>query len=124
MSDNFFKGCPAMMSDGRLFTDYRTSVRANEYVKYINNIERDDDYRFFLQSNAEQIMDNQWDYARKNKSSWINECVHNYPTRMHPPWFVEEKKAANDLLNPNRTTKYVCSKFDDYRATDTKSFKL
>ena len=39
--DNFHNSCPPMMSDGRLFTDYRTNIRANEHNKYINNIVRD-----------------------------------------------------------------------------------
>lgn len=121
MSDNFFKDCPPMMSDGRLFTDYRTSVRANEYIKRINGINRDDDYKLFLQNNAEQIMDNQWDYIRKNKSCWTNECVHNYPTRMCPELFIEERKKANELFNQNRNMRYTCTNFDDYRATYTKS---
>ena len=42
MTDNYFNNCPPIMSDGRLFTDYRTSVRANEYIKNINGIERDE----------------------------------------------------------------------------------
>ena len=121
MSDNYFLSCPPMMSDGRLFTDYRTDTRANEYVKYINHIQRDDDYRVFLQSNAETIMDNQWNYTRKHKSCWVNQCVHDYPTRMYPPWFTQERKAADSLFDPNRKTQYPCAKFNDYRMTNTKS---
>lgn len=117
--DNFFKGCPAMMSDGRLFTDYRTSIRTNEYIKYINGIERDDDYRLFLQSNAEQIMDNQWNEIKRTKTCNVNGCVHNYPTQMPSSLFIEEKKAVNDLYN--NSSKYVCQKFDDYRTTNTKN---
>ena len=123
MTDNYFNNCPPIMSDGRLFTDYRTSVRANEYIKNINGIERDDHYRLFLQENAELIMDNHWDYTRKNKSCWANECIHNYPTRMYPPWFIKERKASNDLFNPKKTTQNTCIKFNDYRATHTKSSK-
>lgn len=119
MTDNFFLNCPPMMSDGRLFTDYRTDVRANEYFKYINGIERDDDYRLLLQKNAKKIMNNQWNYLRKTKSCWDNECIHNYPTRMYPPWFIAEKKAADSLFNPDRTTLYLCPKYKDYRATNT-----
>ena len=115
--DNFFRQCPPMMSDGRLFTDYRTDVRMNEYVKYVNDITRDDDYRMFLQTNADKILDNQWQHARKTKSNWVNECVHNYPTRMYPPWFVEEKIAVDSLFDPKRKVRYVCPKFSDYRAT-------
>lgn len=121
--DNFFKTCPPKMSDGRLFTDYRTATRRNEYVKYVNNIVRDDDYRVFLQKNADTIMDNEWDYNRRNKSCWVNECVHNYPTRVYPPWFAEERIKYDSLFDPNRRVRYVCSNKNDYRLTETKNTK-
>ena len=66
--DNYFKDCPAMMSDGRLFTDYRTDVRANEYIKYINSIDNNDKYRIFLQSNATNFMDNEWNVFKEINS--------------------------------------------------------
>jgi hypothetical protein len=116
MADNFYKECPAMMSDGRLFTDYRSSVRTNEHLKRINGIKRDDEYRLFLQNNAKKIMDNQWATMRKYKSCWSNQCVHNYPVRMHYPWFSEERKKADSLHDPNGKNIHVCPKLDDYRA--------
>jgi hypothetical protein len=122
--DNFFKTCPAKMSDGRLFTDYRTAVRREEYVKFINNIVRDDEYRAFLQKNSETILDKEWDYNRKNKSCWVKECIHNYPTRVYPPWFVEERIKHDSLNDPTRTEKYECPKMSDYRVTVTKNSKF
>lgn len=113
--DNFWKNCPAKMEDGRHLTDYRTAVRREEYVKYINNIVRDDEYKQFLTTNAEKITKNEWDWFKQNKNCWTNECVHNYPTRVHPPWFVEEKQKYNSLANPNRLTQYTCPKMNDYR---------
>lgn len=123
--DNYYHKCPPMMSDGRLFTDFRTATRREETNKYINNIIRDDEYRVFLESNAEEIMDNIWDFNKKTKSCWQNECVHNYPTRVFPPWFVEERKAYDQLaLSKQKRTKYFnCTKFNDYRATQTKESK-
>lgn len=121
--DNFFKQCPPMMSDGRLFTDYRTPVRRNEYVKYINDIVRDDEYRMFLQDNAETILDNEWKFTRSTKSCWVNECVHNYPTRSYPAWFNEEKQVYNTLFNPKRRVRYVCPPQNDYRMATTKGTK-
>lgn len=122
--DNFFKECPAKMSDGRLLTDYRTAVRREEYVKYINNIVRDDEYRLFLQGNAESIADNEWNYYKKNRSCWANECVHNYPTRVNPSSFVEEREKYDSLSNPNRQQKFVCAPKNDYRMSQTKSTKF
>lgn len=118
--DNFFGGCPAKMSDGRLFTDYRTATRREEYVKYINNFVRDDEYRLFLQTNGEKIMDKEWNYNKKNRSCWVNECVHNYPTRVYPPWFVEERIKYDSLFMPNKKVSYPCQTEPDYRMTDTK----
>ena len=33
--DNVFKSCPAVMSDGRIFTDWTTSIRRNEYINIL-----------------------------------------------------------------------------------------
>ena len=123
--DNYYHMCPPMMSDGRLFTDFRTATRREETNKYINNIIRDDEYRLFLEQNADEIMDNIWEYNKKTKSCWQNECVHNYPTRVFPPWFVEERKAYDQLAIPRnkRTKLYACPQFNDYRITQTKGTK-
>jgi hypothetical protein len=119
--DNFFKQCPAKMSDGRLFTDYRTATRREEYVKYINNIVRDDEYRMFQQCNADSIMDGEWKFNKSNKSCQVQECIHTYPTRMYPPWFVEQRLKYDSLYDPNRKTRYDCSPKPDYRMTHTKT---
>jgi hypothetical protein len=124
MADNFFKGCPAKMSDGRLLTDYRTAVRREEYVKYINGIIRDDEYRLFLQGNADKIADGEWNYHRKNNSCWVNECVHNYPTRVYPPWFIQERERYDSLSDPNRTVRYGCKTQPDYRMAETPGTKF
>jgi hypothetical protein len=123
MTDNFFKGCPAKMSDARLFTDYRTPTRREEYIKYINGIVRDDDHRMFLQGNADVIMDKEWDYYRQNHSCWMSECIHTYPTRVYPPLFVEERIKYDNLSNPNRKVIYKCTPKADYRATHTTGAK-
>ena len=54
----------------------------NEYIKYTNGIVRDDDYRLFLQTNAEKMMDSEWLFLRENYSCFNNACVHNYPLRI------------------------------------------
>jgi hypothetical protein len=122
--DNYWKECPAKMNDGRLLTDYRTAVRREEYVKYINNIVRDDEYRLFLQANSEAIIDNEWKYYKKDKTCDVNECIHTYPTRVYPPWFVEEKTKYDSLSDPARKTKFVCAPQHDYRMSQTKKTKF
>lgn len=52
--DNIFKSCPPKMEDGRFLTDYRTDSARNQYIKSINGLVRDDDYRIFLQQNTEK----------------------------------------------------------------------
>lgn len=121
--DNYFKQCPALMSDGRLFTDYRTPTRREEHIKYMNGVTRNDDYRMFLQQNAETIMDREWDSIKQTKSCNVNECIHNYPTRVNPPWFVEEINNFDSLPKKNRK-KFTCAPENDYRLTVTKKNNL
>lgn len=113
--DNYFQTCPPKMSDGRLFTDYRTAVRREEYIKYVNKILRDDDYRMFLQQGAEKIMDNEWKFLKQNNSCFVNECVHNYPTRVIPEMFNQEKRNYDMLANKSRNIKFECKNMNDYR---------
>lgn len=117
--DNYFKGCPPMMSDARFLADYRTDTRRNEYIKYKNRIVRDDTYRQFLQNNATKLMDNDWNYNRKNNSCWANECVHKYPTRSNNSWFVKEKQDYDSLAKPNHQM-HPCKIYKDYRMTQTR----
>jgi hypothetical protein len=112
--NNYFKDCPAKMDDSRQFTDWRTATRREEYVKHINGIVRDDEYRVFLQKNAEKIMNGEWSYLKKNANCWKNGCTHNYPTRMDPAKFVEER-SAHDEANKSGNGKFQCAAEKDYR---------
>lgn len=113
--DNFYHDCPPMMSDGRNFTDYRTATRREEYVKMQNNIVRDDQYRLFLQQNANVIADNEWNYYRTHRSCWKNECVHVYPTRVYPAWMISERENYDSLFTTPRTQTFPCKTRPDYR---------
>jgi len=108
------------MDDGKFLTNYKTASCYNEYIKYMNGIVRDDDYRLFLQMNADKIMDSEWMFLRKNDSCWNNACVHNYNLRMDPRNFNKERDAA-DLLFKSRElpTTLKCHKYADYRLTTT-----
>lgn len=109
--DNFAKNCPARMSDGRIFGDFRTSVAREEYVKYINGIVRDDHHRIFYQQNADTIMDNEFNQHKKKSCTVPKSCVHQYPTRVFPPWMIEERTNYNKPHSQRPT----CEKRDDYR---------
>lgn len=56
VGDNKYNDCPALMSDGRIFTDYKASCIVNENLRNKNNLETSDQYRLFLINNAKKIM--------------------------------------------------------------------
>lgn len=115
--DNFYKGCPAVMSDGRFLSDWRQSTVRNENIKNRNGIRRDDQYRNFLQTNGLRIMNNDWDFNRKNNSCWANECVHNYPTRTNTLGLIKQRRDYDSVSMPNRKRIFPCNNYKDYRAS-------
>jgi len=118
--DNYYKNCPPKMDDGRFTTNYKTASCYNEYIKYTNGITRDDDYRLFLQLNADKIMDSDWIKLRQNDSCWNNACVHKYPLRMDPRDFTKEIQDSNLLFRSNNLPdSFKCTPYADYRATET-----
>jgi len=54
MSDNFTKDFPSRMSDGRVFTDYRSNCITNSAIgKSMTSWE----YRYYLQNNSASIVE-------------------------------------------------------------------
>lgn len=118
--DNYYKNCPPRMDDGRFTTNYKSSSNINEYIKYMNGITRDDDYRLFLQINADKLMDSEWLYLRNNDSCWNNACVHHYPLRMDPRAFTQERENANMLFQKKELpNNFKCVDYSDYRMSET-----
>ena len=120
--DNFFQNCPPKMEDQRHLADFQSSTRRDEYIKYVNDIYRDDQYRLFLQTNGKEIIDREWAYNNKNNRCWVNDCIHHYPTRSSPRHFAQEMQAYNSIFNMN-TNKQMspmrqCVKYQDYRMAD------
>jgi len=118
--DNFFQNCPPMMEDGgRHLTDFKTATRRNEYIKYINDVWRDDQYRLFLQLNGKEILDREWTYHNKHNRCWTNDCIHNYPTRQSPRHFAQERQAYDSIFNLDTNKQMApmrqCKKMDDFR---------
>jgi hypothetical protein len=117
--DNFYQGCPPKMEDGRHLTDYQTATRRNEYIKYINDVWRDDQYRLFLQLNGKEMLDREWAYQKKNNSCWVNDCIFNYPTRALPRHYWQEMQAYNSISNLHTNKQLAplrqCVKRPDYR---------
>jgi hypothetical protein len=55
-SNNKYFDCPAIMNDGRTFTDYRSSKVVNTMIEKSNNIKSNYDYRQFLIHNTDNII--------------------------------------------------------------------
>lgn len=56
--DNFWRGCPAKMSDGRLFTDHRPRGRVEHDMQTALGIPPQNDFRLYLQMNGERLRSN------------------------------------------------------------------
>ena len=117
--DNYFNTCPAMMNDqGRQLADFQTATRRNEYIKYVNNIVRDDEYRMFLQQRGSEMENIQWAYYKKNSNCSGKVCVHTYPLSQSPEDLAKERilyDTRNSKFNKNLRT---CKKYQDYRLSD------
>ena len=125
--DNIYKGCPPKMSDARFLTDYRTANTRNQYIKSINGLVRDDDYRLFLQQNTNQIMDNEWKFMKDANSCATSTCLHQCPTRVTNGSNYEELRTYDAVksgkLKPTDKNYPTCKKFQDYRMTETSDAK-
>jgi hypothetical protein len=118
--DNYYENCPARMEDARFLENYKSSTSIDEFIKFDNDIVRDDEYRLFLQINADKIMDNEWLHLKKNNSCWNNACVHKYPLRMDPRLFHKERSDANALfIQKQLDNSFKCDKYVDYRMSQT-----
>ena len=54
--NNRYKSCPALMSDSRTFTDWRSSCQVNAILQTKNNIRSSEGYRRFLTANGNRIL--------------------------------------------------------------------
>ncbi len=125
--DNVYKGCPAKMADARFLTDYRQSTTREQYIKTINNFSRDEDYRQFLQQNADQILDKEWDYLKSKNTCSVQVCIHSLPTQATHGSNNTELKLYNNVrtgkLKQNDDGYPTCPNFPDYRITHTNNAK-
>jgi len=87
-SNNKYFDCPALMEDGRAFTDYRPSSYVNDLIRIHNKVFDSYSYRQFLIHNGLKIIELNDEYnAMKNgcpscnydKTEVLNEssCVYN-----------------------------------------------
>ena len=121
--DNYYFNCPAKMDDGRFLTDYRTASTREEQTKQkINeqkgvNVERNDDFRVYLQLNGVNMINDQWKYERTHDACINNACAHQYPLRQSSKDFTTERIQSGLLLSAAvLPASMICKKYDDYRA--------
>ena len=93
----FNYGCPPLMSDGRFITNYTGKRTIEQYIRNINNINSIHDYKKFLQSNANIIMNRERNHLLK-----INSC------KIHGKCVL--KNSASGLCSLYSTTEYGCFK--------------
>ena len=115
--DNYFKECPPMMDDGRLFTDFRSSQVREELFRYKNCVSSENEARTLRIENADEIMDRDWTHLRANKSCFPRKrCFHKQPmTRVTTAYNNAEILAYNGEL-PAPECNMDCY---DYRMTMT-----
>lgn len=114
--DNFFKDCPAVM-DYSSFTDYRTAHRREQYIRTINGITNDYDYKNLLQSNASKIMKGEADFFKSNYSCAVNPCIHNSPTSPTPGDFNIEMQRYNRVRVTGDASSAKCAPEQDYKTS-------
>lgn len=54
--NNRYQTCPALMSDARTFTDWRSSCYVNSLLQSKNGIQSSEEYRRFLITNGNRIL--------------------------------------------------------------------
>lgn len=74
-SNNRFFNCPALMSDGRVFTDYRPSGYVNDLIRIQNGITNSYDYRQFLIHYASNLMVSEQQYLDNKVGSHIKSPI-------------------------------------------------
>jgi hypothetical protein len=75
--NNTYKNLPALMSDGRLFTDYRQNVDINDSIKSCLSIEDENKYRKTIHTNGFTKVLNACKNNNKNIAFFPNWGEHN-----------------------------------------------
>tara|TARA_S200000501_G_C20583769_1_gene638428 strand:- start:68 stop:367 length:300 start_codon:yes stop_codon:yes gene_type:complete len=69
-SDNLYGECckcPAKMNDSRLFTNYLLNSKLVTFIKKVNGIKSDHEFRLFMQQNASKIIEKEREFFLTEK---------------------------------------------------------
>lgn len=115
--DNYYNECPAVMNYSQ-FTDYRQASVREQNIRSLNNVISEHEYRNFLQTNGDKIMNIEWSLLSKSNESQPNVCIHKSPLHQTQKEQFEENKLYNNVrtgkVNP---VLLKCQLLDDYRMT-------
>jgi len=77
MDNRYFKyNCPAIWSDSRNLTNYYENRIFEQFIRNTNNIQSAQEYKHFLQNNAELIMTKASNYYIANNTCSVDgQCV-------------------------------------------------
>ena len=119
--DNYFLDCPALMSDGRLLTDYRASQIREKLFRRNNQLYTDSNVRTFITNNGEQLINAEWDSIKQNKMcNPQKRCIHTNETTK-----VSTEKNNEEILMYNniKSNTNICPTNEkDYRLVSTKNY--
>jgi hypothetical protein len=69
--------CPPLMSDGRFITNYTPRRSFEQYIRNLNNINTAQEYKTFLQTNANNIMANEQKFYNDSNTCNVNGACSN-----------------------------------------------
>lgn len=98
VSNNKYPECPALMNDGRMFTDYRSSCYINNVLRVNNGIRNSYDYRQFLINNGSDLINTIRSYNIQKSS--CNNCLEK-PISCKNICNVDRESVNCLLSNPN-----------------------
>ena len=115
--DNYFNECPARMSDGRMFTDYRSSQVREEVFRHRTCTVSENEARTLRIDRGKEFSDDEWKNIKARTFCIPNkDCFHKQPTtRVTTKYNNAELLAYNGVLGAPQCD-IECP---DYRATYT-----
>ncbi len=79
MDNRYFNsGCPALMQDGRFITNFIPKRTFEQFIRNVNNINTPTEYRKFLQTNGETIINNERAFIEKTNTCGVNGMCVNF----------------------------------------------